>query len=244
MECLYCKSKNLVKIVLRSVRCLDCYSLTCLDSEPLYNSYDLDYHAYKFSFFRPKFWVLGRKALNCGIGLNNRYIKKSRLRVLDIGCGAGHALWWAKNLGYNAFGLDMPWVKKPKFLEDYRYYTDINKLQKDFEKAFNIVWCWHTLEHSEKPKEFLKKIKSLVKPGGKLYLEIPESTLLLNGFEKEEIYKAASFPEHRGIPSKVWISKMLDNGKLKLTKPKEGRMIYLQFGKPEFHLRFEWTKPI
>ncbi|GAB6165228.1 hypothetical protein JCM19992_12280 [Thermostilla marina] len=40
-------------------------------------------------------------------------------------------------------------------------------------EAFDVVFCSHVLEHTEQPYEIIARLPRLLKPGGKLFIEVP-----------------------------------------------------------------------
>ena len=90
-------------------------------------------------------------------------------KVLEYGIGTGWNLSLIKCK--KKYGLD---------LADHIFQTSINKDIKfiaDIEiiapASIDVVICHHVLEHTYAPLETLKKIKSILKPNGKLLLYVP-----------------------------------------------------------------------
>src|SRR5688572_11835504 len=95
-RCIYCQA--LAFYIDEGIsRCPKCLSLVATESRPRYKAAS---HAYRFSFFRPKLYFLRAKALRSGL--------KEGQTVCDLGCGAGHSLWWAKRRNCVTVGFDIP----------------------------------------------------------------------------------------------------------------------------------------
>jgi 2-polyprenyl-3-methyl-5-hydroxy-6-metoxy-1,4-benzoquinol methylase len=105
--------------------------------------------------------------------------------VLDIGCGLGEVISVFKEKGWDVTGIEFN-----KFAAEYASETfgvniinksifDINETEK---KEYDLVMLWGVLEHFYDPKKVLKKIHTLLKPGGILLLEVPSSDSLLVRF--------------------------------------------------------------
>lgn len=106
------------------------------------------------------------------------YIKNGK--VLEVGCSFGGYLYQLKKLGWETKGIELS-----KEAVDYA----INKLKldvlcidfKDFNSKdlFDYIYLLNILEHTESPKNTLKKCYNLLKPKGKLILSFPD----FNGIE-------------------------------------------------------------
>lgn len=104
--------------------------------------------------------------------------------VLDIGCGYGEILYCLKNkygcqvMGVEASGQAGEYGEKLFSIPIYKSTLE------EFESKgkFDIIWCSHVLEHTVNPSTFLKKINSLLKSNGCLYLEVPNILRPTGGF--------------------------------------------------------------
>lgn len=103
------------------------------------------------------------------------YINKfSNKKILDVGCGLGYFLSSLNNKKNKLYGCEVD-----KYCLDYasKYGTiNIGKLEeinytKDY---FDIVVCHHVIEHIKNPKNFLKKIKKILKQHGILIISTPD----------------------------------------------------------------------
>ena len=127
------------------------------------------------------------------------FIKKiipKKSRVLEIGSGHGFFLEIMKINGFDIIGYDISKEKRKysKKVTDVPVY-DININEKiPADNKFDIVVLFHTLEHITEPITLLKNIKKLLKPKGKILIEVPNSDdfhLKLNKFYKEFYWERA-----------------------------------------------------
>ena len=128
-----------------------------------------------------------------------QFIKKiipKKSRVLEIGSGHGFFLEIMKTNGFDIIGYDISKEKRKysKKVTDVPVY-DININEKiPADNKFDIVVLFHTLEHITEPITLLKNIKKLLKPKGKILIEVPNSDdfhLKLNKFYKEFYWERA-----------------------------------------------------
>ena len=99
-------------------------------------------------------------------------------KLLDIGCGEGVFVAYARRNGIDAYGVDF---SKEAIELGRRWYglTTINNcsiadLQKtDDRKQFDMVTMFEVLEHQEKPTDFIKELRSVLRDGGLLIASVP-----------------------------------------------------------------------
>ncbi len=103
--------------------------------------------------------------------------------VLDIGCGSGAFLTLLKKRGIKAHGIDI----NPNVVKDCAQHDlsveradAIPYLSKQKNKTYGAITCFHVIEHMH-PEDCLKFLRlcfKKLKPGGKLILETPNTTML------------------------------------------------------------------
>ena len=93
-------------------------------------------------------------------------------RILDYGCSWGYGVYQLSKAGYEAMGFE---ISKPRV--EYGRRTLQVELTADVEaltpKAFDGIYSSHVLEHVPEPKTALAAFQRLLKPGGKLFLYVP-----------------------------------------------------------------------
>lgn len=100
-------------------------------------------------------------------------------RILDVGCGAGHFLKVALEMGWNAHGTE---IASSAF--DQLGRLGINSFRGKLEAAqyagefFDVVYCSEVIEHLLDPAGLLGEIGRIVRPGGLLYLTTPNFSSL------------------------------------------------------------------
>jgi len=107
--------------------------------------------------------------------------KEKDLNVLDVGCGYGY---WChtlnENYNFNVLGMDLNINKvlygKNKLKLNFDFVEKViedEKFIESNENQFDIITCWHVIEHVYNPIIFIKNIKRLLKKGGIFLFELP-----------------------------------------------------------------------
>jgi SAM-dependent methyltransferase len=94
-------------------------------------------------------------------------------RLLDIGCGNGAQLEECSREGWECVGME-PSVQG-RAIAAARGFPVYGKLEDvgENERQFDIISLYHVLEHVADPGELFRMIRVLLKPGGKLIIEVP-----------------------------------------------------------------------
>jgi ubiquinone/menaquinone biosynthesis C-methylase UbiE len=96
--------------------------------------------------------------------------------ILSIGCGIGADLKRLKTVDNKTLGVDpskefMTIGKKCKNADDFTQGIGENLPLKD--KSFDLILLFEVLEHSINPTDLIKEIYRVLKPGGLLFLTVP-----------------------------------------------------------------------
>ena len=99
-------------------------------------------------------------------------------RILDVGCASGFFLREARNAGWSVAGVEPSEVLYSHAVATLRADAEIHCSileQANFApESFDAVTLWDVLEHVPEPVEFMKTCAALLKPGGKLFLNVPD----------------------------------------------------------------------
>jgi SAM-dependent methyltransferase len=102
--------------------------------------------------------------------------KEHRGKLLDIGCGAGRTGAELKKLGFEVTGVDhsQEAVKLCQARGIEAKLADLDAGGLPFgDGTIDIAWAGDVLEHVFDPINMLVEVNRVLKPGGKLYLNVP-----------------------------------------------------------------------
>lgn len=143
--------------------------------------------------------------------------KDKKIDILDVGSGDGIFLDKLSNK-FNKYGIELS-VKGWKLSRK----LGLNVFRADFLKhnfkgqKFDVVTMWHVLEHVTEPRKLVKKVSSILKPGGIFIIAVPNTNSLGFRFGKEFWFHLDS-PRHLLLPNAKNLSFLLTKNKFKVTK--------------------------
>lgn len=140
-----------------------------------------------------------------------KYLAPQAKTLCDVGSGYGFFLDEAHNTGFKVAGIEPSHQLANHAKRNYRIPTFIGELKKyidEEQRQFDMVTCIHVIEHVASPKEFVSLLFQLVKPGGLLYLETPNSDSHLLYAEREQ-YTFLIPPNHLWLFSKESLKHLL-----------------------------------
>jgi 2-polyprenyl-3-methyl-5-hydroxy-6-metoxy-1,4-benzoquinol methylase len=109
-----------------------------------------------------------------------RWINGRAPRLLDIGCGWGDFLHFARSRGWPVSGFEFSESVARVAREKYGLPVRVGSLEEmGFPaRGFDLISMWHVLEHLREPRAALERIAALLAPGGLLVLEVPNLDFL------------------------------------------------------------------
>lgn len=95
-------------------------------------------------------------------------------RVLDIGCGRGDFLMACRRKGWQVAGVEQASAPIMELRREFGLEvfatTELGSLPA---ASFHVVTMWHVFEHMADPRETLREVFRLLRPGGSLIVEVP-----------------------------------------------------------------------
>jgi 2-polyprenyl-3-methyl-5-hydroxy-6-metoxy-1,4-benzoquinol methylase len=133
---------------------------------------------------------------------------KQGFKLLDIGCGNGHFIFFLQKLGWDCTGIELD--KGAAELGRVNYHVNIlteklptASLSYDY---FNVITMYHVIEHLHKPDVYVKECYKLLQSGGFLIITTPNINSLVHKQFKQNWF-ALDPPRHLTI----WSAKALSD---------------------------------
>jgi len=130
-------------------------------------------------------WFSQMRALSQYQYIEHHFSHTSEKHMLEIGSSDGSLLalfekhgWKVKGLEYSEFSINKAWEKYHIKLEP----KDIREINPD-QYQFDLIVFSHVLEHLTDPISVLEHCATILKPGGEIFIELPQAPL---GFECSE----------------------------------------------------------
>jgi 2-polyprenyl-3-methyl-5-hydroxy-6-metoxy-1,4-benzoquinol methylase len=174
--------------------------------------YPENYHAFDFSekefgiVHKIRSWLEGKRLLVfCEeVPVNGR--------ILDVGCGDGFHLNLLRKYGDKSWsleGIDMDKraveMAEKSGLKVHRGTLETVSLP---ENLYDLAFTIQTIEHVEKPDDFLKGIYKLLKPGGRLVIVTDNTGSLDFKLFKKHFWGGYHFPRHWNLFNKKSLAKL------------------------------------
>lgn len=146
--------------------------------------------------------------------------KKSKLKILDIGCGKGEFLVNISNDKFDKYGVEINpdgyKICKEKKIKVY------NQELKDLtfgDNIFDAITLRHVIEHLDKPNEIMHSIKRILKEDGILVMGTPNTDGL--GFRYgQNIWFHLDAPRHLILYNKKSLEYLLNKAGFKVVREK------------------------
>jgi 2-polyprenyl-3-methyl-5-hydroxy-6-metoxy-1,4-benzoquinol methylase len=163
--------------------------------------------------------------------------------VMDFGAGNGQFLELIKSKCKKVCGIELDEQTrsylKGSEIDCYRSIDDIDR----FDTLFDVITAFHVIEHLKDPIEFLRKMSSLLKTGGRIFLEFPNANdALLSRYESKEFSDFTHWSCHLMTFDEKTINDVIAKSNLKIVSMKQiqryplsNHMFWLSKGKPGGH---------
>ena len=103
-------------------------------------------------------------------------------RILDIGCSLGFLLHQAQERGWEAYGLEVSAYAANYAQQHFGIKIHLGILEEHTypHEFFDAVICSHVIEHVPSPRELLRRIHEILRPGGVALILVPTQFVSLS----------------------------------------------------------------
>ncbi len=123
-----------------------------------------------------RMFPIGRSGIDAALARNLEHLPRQQARLLDVGCGNGNYLEFARRAGWQVQGLDFDPVAVAAARErGLDVFEGTIKVLSGESECFDRITLSHILEHVYDPWDVLADCYRLLKPGGTLWLETPNA---------------------------------------------------------------------
>ncbi|MBI1248403.1 methyltransferase domain-containing protein [bacterium] len=146
------------------------------DDDAIDDFYRNSYRRYYKSAAVPKWKHTARNARIAGQRITMvQSLAPKGAAVLDVGTGSGELLYVGNRHGYKMQGIEVDHAYSQFGRQSYGVKIINQSLLHASlpDNHFDVVTCFHVLEHLADPAAALRKIAATLKPGGYLLLEVP-----------------------------------------------------------------------
>lgn len=168
----------------RLVRCKQC-DLIYMNPRPATNAFYLiyprNYVPYQMELRPDTRWLMRFAILTAYEGAKLKEIERLDLppsaRILDVGCGAGFFLTLLKGRGWVPVGVEPNRDLVNRAHKDLGLDVRLGTLSTAVlePSAFDVITLWHALEHDPAPADTLIQCYKLLKPGGRVVVQVPDN---------------------------------------------------------------------
>lgn len=210
--------------IFQFVTCKECglvYQNPRIDVENIKQYYDDEYLAHR----KKTDWGILTRFYNHVMDMHDR--QKARLirdyitlgvdsEILDVGCGAGTFLLKMRALfGPNLTGVDFKDLSDRAGFDQIEFHCGLFYDQELGCDRYDLVTMWHFLEHDYDPLRTLKKARTLLKPTGRLIVEVPRLDSLTFALFHER-WPGLQAPQHTVLYSKEMLIKIMEKAGLEV----------------------------
>ena len=161
--------------------------------------------------------------------------------ILDIGCGSGSLLDMLKNISLSQIGVEPcgPYLQSLT-KRGYKIYSSASEAIEDNKEMIDYGFSIQVIEHVKNPIEFLKEIRKLIKPGGRLLISTPNRNDILMTLLKDKFYQFFYRTQHRWYFDEASLSKCAQSAGFRVSSVRfihrygmANTLYWLRDGKPK-----------
>ncbi|MEQ9404478.1 MAG: class I SAM-dependent methyltransferase [Cyclobacteriaceae bacterium] len=163
---------------------------------------------------------------------------------LDVGTGAGGVLDQLSPVAAETWAVEPQKEMRARLNElNYQVFETIEEVPDDY---FDVISLFHVYEHIITPIEFLQTLKTKLKPGGKIIIEVPHAEDMLLTFLELDAFKKFTFwSEHLILHTRKSLEAFVSKAGLKVQSiqgvqryPLSNHLHWLKNDKPGGHMKW------
>ncbi len=186
-----------------------------------YNSKNYISHTNSSAGLLNKLYQIVRKSTICQ---KRKLIEKTTNRkngnLLEVGSGTGFFVGAMKKAGWNVTGIEPDEnTRKLAFELNNVELIESNNFFQLLPNQFDVITLWHVLEHIHSLKNYIQKLKELLKKDGKLVIAVPNHDCFDAKFFKQ-YWAAYDVPRHLYHFNFESLNLLIENEGMRLEKIK------------------------
>ncbi|MDB5097059.1 MAG: 3-demethylubiquinol 3-O-methyltransferase [Cyanobacteria bacterium RYN_339] len=148
-----------------------------------------------------------------------RFLPAAPARLLDVGAAAGFFVEQARQVGYDARGVEPSTWASAYARDELHQPVETGTLEgRAYEAAsFDVVTLWEVIEHLPDPRAFLHEIARVLAPGGTLALSTPDAGSLAARLSGRRWLGWQKVPEHLWFFDGPALARLLDEAGFTIT---------------------------
>jgi len=168
--------------------------------------------------------------------------------VLDFGCGAGGFLDLSKKSAISVSGIELEKALQTSFKQrNLDVFENLSKAQ-EVDKKYDVITAFHVVEHLQNPKKVLKELSLLLKDGGEMIVEVPNSEdALLTLYDNNAFQNFTYWSQHIFLFNAKTITELVKQAGLEpcwikhiQRYPLSNHLYWLANGKPGGHQKWNF----
>jgi len=151
-----------------------------------------------------------------------KHLSTNQPRFLDIGCGNGRYLQMLHKLGVskdNLYGVELSQSEVEGLNRDgfHGYYGRIEDVHNQLpSSSFDLIVMLQVLEHVDNPALVVRCLAGLLKPGGVLIIETPNTESIDVKMFKRSYWGGYHFPRHWNLFNKATLTRLAESNGLRI----------------------------
>lgn len=163
-------------------------------------------------------------------------------RLLDFGCGAAGFLRRAKALAAEVTGIEL----ETRVREYWAKQINIVSSIEDAGDGYDLITAFHVIEHLPDPRDMLNKLARLLKPQGRMVIEVPSSEdALLTLYDCDAFQRFTYWSQHLFLFNSTTLATLARQAGLRIVAiqhyqryPLSNHLHWLSQGQPGGHQRW------